>query len=88
MILLIISTLIFLALLALFFLSNPKKILILSVCVILLVICNFINEIQAAYEEDAFRYETLPDNHKHKIEHLEAYQWLTLNNDTAYSHSQ
>lgn len=52
MILLIFSILIIIALVAIFFLKIPHKIMILSICVIILVILNFVNEIQAFYDED------------------------------------
>jgi hypothetical protein len=52
MILLIIASLIFLALLVFSFLKHPKKLLILSMCVILLIVCNFVNEIQASWEHE------------------------------------
>jgi hypothetical protein len=87
MILLIVSVLLFLGLIAMFVLKSNKKLMILSALVILLVVCNFLNELQAAIEDNV-QVASVPDYELPPIEQLVETYLPTLENHTAHSHHQ
>lgn len=71
MILLILSSLIFIALLVATFIKIPKKLIVISACVCLLIIVNFLNEIQADNEPKGINYDLPKEQARIQINKLE-----------------
>lgn len=84
MILLIFSCLIFIALLLTTFIQIPQKLIVVSACVCLLIIVNFINEIQADNEPKGKVFDLPRDQAKiqiNKVEQLSYEHWKANNEE-------
>lgn len=83
MILLVVTVLVFFGLIAAAVLKIKQKIIILGACVILLVICNLINEFAAAHAAPTHQRHQSLNNKKHAVQEIARCTIGVLLNETA-----